>query len=346
MLVVDHLKRSFPWLQLDIPYLELRRGEIFVLVGPTGAGKSRFLEILAGFSRQDQGSIRLGEREVTQAAPEERKISIVFQEPQLFPHLNVRENILYGAQDSTLFAELVQVLDLEPHLLKPVHILSGGERQLIAMARALMVRPGVLLLDEPFSAIDPQNRKNVIEAVRRVHRRLEITVLMVTHNFEEALYLGHRLGILMAGKLVQVGLPQEVFLHPADPTVARFLGSENLFAGRFEGKEGTACGALVPALFKSNSVILHVLAEHEGPGFALIHPQDITLALERLRSSALNQLRGCVQSIATAGSTVELQVDAGLIFKVFITHQSLRQLNLTEGGEVYLTFKAASVKTY
>ena len=346
MLVIEGLRRVFPQFSLEVPSLSLEKGEIFVLLGPTGAGKSRFLEILAGFSRPDAGRILLEGIDVTHLPPDRRRISILFQEGGLFPHLSVQQNILYGSKDPTLFRELSSLLGLQPHLSKSVEILSGGERQLVALARALMVRPRVLLLDEPFSAIDQQQRQVVIEATRRIHQELEITSIVVTHNFEDGLYLGHRLGILMAGKLVQVGSPQEVFLQPADPSTARFLGSENLFAGHFERKPEVTAGSPFPAIFKADSVSLHVLTEHEGPGFALIHPRGITLSVEPVRSSALNQLRGKILSLSPSGSTVHLRVDAGLIFRVFITHQSLRQLSLSEGGDVYLTFKASSVRTY
>ena len=346
MLVIDGFRRTFPQFSLEIPSLSIEKGEIFILLGPTGAGKSRFLEILAGFSRADEGRILLEGIDITRLPPEQRKISILFQQAQLFPHLSVEQNILYGCRDPILFRELSQLLGLEHHLSKSVEILSGGEQQLVALARALMVQPRVLLLDEPFSAIDPEQRKMVIEATRRVHEELRITIIMVTHNFEEGLYLGHRLGILMAGKLVQVGAPQEVFLQPADPATARFLGSENLFSGHFQRKEETSQDAPFPAIFKASSVSLHVLTEHEGPGFALIHPREITLSIEPLRSSALNQLEGTILSISPSGSTVHLRVDAGLIFQVLLTHQSLRQLDLAQGSKVYLTFKASSVRTY
>lgn len=346
MLVVEGLRRSFHQLSLEIPHLELEKGQIFVLLGPTGAGKSRFLELLAGFSRPDQGSVQVEGVDVTRLAPDQRRISILFQEPDLFPHLNVKQNIFYGARDQTLFNQLVQLLGLESHLSKPVQILSGGERQLVAIARALMVRPRILLLDEPFSAIDPQNRKIVVEATRRVHQKLEITSMLVTHNFEEGLFLGTRMGILMAGKLVQVGTPEEVFLRPADPSVAHFLGSENLFAGHLKRKIEASTTAPFPALFQTQSTSLHVVAEREGPGFALIHPREITLSLEPIRSSALNQLQGRIKEISQVGPTVDLRVDAGLLFKVFVTHQSLSQLQLVKGTHVYLTFKASSVRIF
>lgn len=358
MLAIEDLKRSLAHFVLEIPKLVVDKGETFVLLGPTGAGKSSFLELLAGFYQPDQGRILVNGCDVSSLPPDQRQISILFQEAHLFPHLDIRENIQYGANDSIFFDQLVELLGLQQVLSKRGEVLSGGERQLVALARALMVRPRILLLDEPFSSIDPENRKTVIEAFRRVHSQLQITSLAVTHNFEEGLYLGHRLGILMEGKLVQTGTPQEVFFRPATPEIARFLGAENLFAGRFEStsdfphttddletktqwEEG-----YFSALFRTDSATLHVLADHEGPGYALVQPQDITLSLEPIRSSALNEFRGKIENVTLRGSIVQVEINAGLVFKVFITPQSLRDMKLDKGSEVYLTFKASSVKTY
>jgi molybdate/tungstate transport system ATP-binding protein len=342
LLVIEELKKALAPFVLEIPRLEVPKGETCVLLGPTGAGKSSFLELLAGFSQPDAGRISVDGSDVTELPADQRRISILFQEAHLFPHLNVRDNIGYGANDTALFHQVIELLGLENLLTHGVSVLSGGERQLVALGRALMVRPHVLLLDEPFSSIDPQSRKSVIEAFRRVHREVQITSLMVTHNFEEGLHLADRLGVLMGGKLVQTGAPQEVFSTPASEQIARFLGAENLFAGHFESVDDSQSSTL----FKTDSATLHVLADHEGPGYALIQPEEITLSLEPLQSSALNQFRGKVEDIIHKGSLIQLEIDAGLAFKVFITSQSLQEMQLAKGSEIHLTFKASSVKTY
>lgn len=356
MLVIEELKKALAPFVLEIPRLEIQKGETFVLLGPTGAGKSSFLELLAGFSQPDEGRILVDGSDVTELPPDQRRISILFQEAHLFPHLNVRENIGYGANDTTLFAQVIELLGLEHLLSHEVSVLSGGERQLVALGRALMVRPHILLLDEPFNSIDPQSRKGVIEAFRRVHREIQITSLMVTHNFEEGLQLSDQLGVLMEGKLVQTGAPQEVFSTPASEQIARFLGAENLFAGHFESMVDSESSALqspspqpegyFPALFRTDSATLHVLADHEGPGYALIQPKEITLSLEPMHSSALNQFPGTVEDIIHKGSLIQLKINAGLAFKVFITSQSLQEMQLVKGSKIHLIFKASSVKTY
>ena len=356
MLVIEDLKKAFAPFVLEIPRLVVEESETFVLLGPTGSGKSSFLELMAGFSQPDQGKVLVNGSDVSALPADQRRISILFQEAHLFPHLNVGENVCYGANDRVLFNQVVALLGLEHLLSKRASVLSGGERQLVALGRALMVRPQVLLLDEPFSSIDPQSRKSVIEAFRRVHRELQITSLMVTHNFEEGLYLAHRLGIIMKGKIVQTGAPQEVFSKPATVQIARFLGAENLFAGHFESLADSRSPAAesqagwveddFPALFRTDSATFHVLTNHEGPGYALIQPQEITLSLEPMHSSALNQFQGKVENIIPKGSVIELEVNAGLTFKVFITAQSLHEMQLARGSEIHLGFKASSVKTY
>lgn len=349
MLVIEGLRRTLADFSIDVPRLKVEEGETFALLGPTGAGKSRLLEVLAGFAAAERGTIALDGQDVSRLPPEKRRISILFQEPHLFPHLTVSRNITYGCSDPRRFDEIVGLLGLRPLLQRHARVVSGGERQLVAVARALMVRPRALLLDEAFSAIDPQSRKRVLDAFRQVQEKLKITTLAVTHNFEEALTLAQRLGIMLNGKLVQTGPPQDVFAHPASPAVAIFLGAENLFAGRLKRlpEAQAAPGGRFAALFESGPLKLHVVSEKEGLGYVLVHPYDITVSRRPPQeSSALNQLRGRVREISTSGGLAQLRIDAGAEFQVNVTPQSRRELQLEKGTEVYLAFKAAAARVY
>ncbi len=347
MLAVEGLRRPLADFAIEVPELRVSSGETFALLGPTGAGKSRFLEVVAGFAAPSSGRILVGGVDVTRLAPEKRQISILFQEAFLFPHLDVAGNLRFAGGPPALYDQLVDLLGLEPLLGKPVAVLSGGERQLTALARGLMAQPQALLLDEAFSAIDPQSRKKVLEAFRRVQDRFRITTLAVTHNFEEALSVASRLGIMLAGKLVQSGPPQEVFAHPATPEIARFLGAENLFAGTIRRLQpGSPSEGPFPALFRTGRVELHIMAEREGSGYVLVHPYDITVLRAPQESSALNQLPGTVREISLAGGLAQLAIDAGEEFRVSITPQSCRDLGLTAGSELCLSFKASAVRVF
>ncbi len=347
MLEVLGFRRQLKHFDLSVPRLKVKKGEVFVLLGPTGAGKSQFFQTLAGLFPPQAGRILVNGKDVSQMPPEQRGISILFQSPHLFPHLNVRENISFGRKDLAFRKQLVGLLGLQQVLDSDVAELSGGQRQLVALTRALMVRPEVLLLDEPFSALDPTNRREVIAGFKRVQTALQTTCLMVTHSFEDSLRVGDRIGVLFQGKLVQTGDPELVFASPSSPEIARFLGHDNIFSGRVSHKEKQVRPdpRSFPALFRTGDIDIHVLARVEGKAYALIPPQEITLStVVPTSTSALNVLPGHIHKIRQNGPLCELAVDAGVPFKVVITPQSLTALGLRKGGRVFLMFKASAVQ--
>ena len=347
MLEVLGFRRQLKYFDLSVPRLKVKKGEVFVLLGPTGAGKSQFFQTLAGLFSPQEGRILVNGKDVSQMPPEQRGISILFQSPHLFPHLSVRENISFGRKDLAFRNKLVALLGLQQILDSELAELSGGQRQLVALTRALMVQPEVLLLDEPFSALDPTNRREVIAGFKRVQTALQTTCLMVTHSFEDSLRVGDRVGVLFQGKLVQTGKPETVFSSPTSPEIAHFLGHDNIFAGRVRQKEQQVRPAprSFPALFKTGDIDIHVLARAEGKAYALIPPQEITLStVVPTSTSALNALQGHIRKIRQNGPLCELAVEAGLPFKVVITPQSLTDLSLREGATVFLIFKASAVQ--
>ena len=220
--------------------LSIAKGECFVLLGPSGAGKTLFLETVLGVKPPDGGRILLDGRDISHAEPEDRGFCYLPQDLALFPHLSVRDNIAFGLTIRHLgrhtieerVARTARLLGIE-HLLprRDIRHLSGGEKQRVALARALVVEPRVLFLDEPFSALDPATRRQLHSDFRDVWERLGLTVVLVTHDQEEAAALADRLAILMDGQLRQCGRPADVFDAPADLAVARFLLMENLFRG-------------------------------------------------------------------------------------------------------------------
>jgi len=216
-------------------------GEILALIGPSGCGKTTTLRLIAGFERPDAGRIEIGDRVVADAQtfvpPERRQVGMVFQIYALFPHLSVADNVTYGLhrngrQDRS--ARMREILDLvglsDLHARMP-HQLSGGQQQRVALARALAPRPNVLLLDEPFSGLHAGMREQVREDVRGILRESGISAIFVTHDQDEALFMGDRVAVLNAGQLEQVGTPEEVFGAPATRFVAEFMGKTDFLPG-------------------------------------------------------------------------------------------------------------------
>src|SRR5690554_2729294 len=214
----------------------VQRGEFFSLVGPSGCGKTTLLRLIAGLEKPEKGQIVLAGKEITGLPPAKRRIGMVFQDYALFPHLNVEQNIAYGLKLQKLprkdiksrVEELLELFALKGLEERDVYRLSGGERQRVALARALAPRPLVLLLDEPFSALDYELRRRLRGELKELQSRLGFTALFVTHHQEEALSLSHRLAVMEAGEIIQIGKAQEVYDHPQNPFVAEFLGEANL----------------------------------------------------------------------------------------------------------------------
>ncbi|HHQ49086.1 MAG TPA: ATP-binding cassette domain-containing protein [Acidobacteria bacterium] len=229
--------------------LEVRGGEYLVLVGPSGAGKTVLLETLIGWFEPDAGAVELDGAPVGSVPPGDRRIAYVPQDLGLLPHLDVRANLRWGLDcrgeppDPALLATLVEVLALEPILdRRRPETLSRGEQQRVALARALLTRPRILALDEPCAALDPHRRRELQLLLRRLHREHRTTVVHITHDREEAFLLGERIGVLLDGRLHQLGPPRAIYDRPADLAVARFLASENLWPARIVGTgagEGT-----------------------------------------------------------------------------------------------------------
>jgi iron(III) transport system ATP-binding protein len=221
---------------------ELSTGEILALLGPSGCGKTTTLRIIAGLERPDSGMVRLNDRVVVSdsvfVSPERRGVGMVFQDHALFPHLTVSENIAFGlrgkspAEIKKTVGEMLHLVGLLPLAKRYPHALSGGERQRVALARALAPHPVLVLMDEPFSSLDADLRMEMREHVRRILKSMRATVVFVTHDQEEALYMGDRLAVLQNGHLEQIGTPEEIFHESNTRFVAEFMGDSDFLKGK------------------------------------------------------------------------------------------------------------------
>lgn len=254
--------------------LEIAAGDFVALLGPSGCGKTTVLRLLAGLETPDKGVIRIGETQIAGEGfflpPEKRRLGMVFQEYALFPHMSVRDNVAFGIRKQPdcdqRVNEVLELVDLEDIQHRGPHSLSGGQQQRVALARALAPRPAVMLLDEPFSNLDAVLRQRVRREVRQILLAAGVTTLFVTHDQEEALSLSDHLAVMINGRMMQYGPPEELYCFPANEDVARFLGETNCLRGQANGR--TAQCQLGP-------VELHTPTE--GHVTIMIRPENLTL---------------------------------------------------------------------
>lgn len=333
----------------DVP-----QGAYGVVVGPAGAGKTTLLETIAGVVPATAGRILLGGDDLTTAPPEARRLSIVYQHAYLFPHLSVRANVEYGATSAAAVDDLCDRFGVTALFNRRVESLSGGERQLVALARALVRRPEVLLLDEPFSALDPRTRNAARRVLRTVYYERRFTVLHVTHDFAEAGLLGDVAIVLDRGRVVQKGTPEDVFRKPATPYIADFLGAENVFAGHAQPIRSEAPDWVAGSeeefiqqavAFTTGALTFYALGDVvPGPAHAVIRAEEVSISAEPSTSSMQNQFRGRIVEIVPAGALTRVTVEAsGTPIVAAVTARSVRELGLEPGREVVAGFKAMAV---
>ena len=259
--------------------LEVRRGELLAVLGPSGCGKTTLLRLIAGFEAPDAGTVTVGGRLVsgptTFVPPERRRVGIVVQDHALFPHLTVAGNVAYGLSGrrkdprrEARVAEVLELVGLQEMARRYPSELSGGQQQRVAIARALAPRPNVVLLDEPFANLDAVLRARMRTEVADILRAAGATVVLVTHDQEEALSLADRVAVLNRGRVVQVGPPDQVYRNPADAFVARFVGDAGLVPARSDGRSlDTALGRLLVAGDPPSP----------GPALAVVRPEAVRL---------------------------------------------------------------------
>ncbi|HEY8119064.1 MAG TPA: sulfate ABC transporter ATP-binding protein [Methylophilaceae bacterium] len=329
---------SFSALQdvsLDVP-----SGELVALLGPSGCGKTSLLRIIAGLESPDAGSIHFHGEDATERDVRERQVGFVFQHYALFRHMTVFENVAFGlrvrpkktrpteAEIHRRVHELLELVQLDWLADRYPPQLSGGQRQRIALARALAVEPKVLLLDEPFGALDAKVRKDLRRWLRRLHDELHITSVFVTHDQEEALEVADRIVVMNHGKVEQIGTPQDVYDKPASPFVYQFLGNVNLFHSRVHA--GTA---------HIGDIQLELDSHHEtedSPALAYVRPHDIDIQKERNGAAAFEAVVSYIHSL---GPLVRLELqraDQTEFIEAELTRERFLELNIGEGARVFI----------
>ncbi|WP_054840155.1 tungstate ABC transporter ATP-binding protein WtpC [Thermococcus sp. JCM 11816] len=349
VLMVEGISKDYREFHLRDVTFSVEKGEHFIVLGPSGAGKTVLLEVIAGIIEPDSGRIFLNGEDITDLPPEKRG-GLAYIPPQnyaLFPNMSVFDNIAFGlkvrkvpkAEIERKVRELSEVLGISHLLKRKPKTLSGGEMQRVAIARALAVEPELLLLDEPFANLDVQTRGGrLINEMKRWRKELGFTALHVTHSFEEAVSLGDRVGgVMLNGRLVQVGPVREVFSRPASEEVAKFLGFENIVEGIAEGR-----------VLRANGLVIELPIEASGKIRVGIRPEDIVLSDEPLKSSMRNTFQAEVVGIEELGPLVRVRLKAGGVeLSAFVTRSSVLELGGLEAGKnVWVGFKASAVHVF
>ncbi|UCB43727.1 MAG: ABC transporter ATP-binding protein [Dehalococcoidales bacterium] len=323
-------------------------GEYFVLLGPTGAGKTVLLESIAGITGIRGGQIWINGKDVTSLTVLERQIGFAFQKYALYRHMPVRDNISFGLtwrfksqkEIDKAIDQVIELLHLQNLLDKRPWALSGGESQKICLARAIAIRPDLLILDEPLGSVDPESREITERELKDTHTRLGLTTIHVTHDFEEAIALGDRVAVMIDGSIMQVGTPDEVFRHPNSEAVARFLMTRNIFDGEVQdGPDGQSAFSLDGKNLTVNTAL-------RGRRHASVRPEDITILVDAPDSDNDNTLQGTITRISDRGSIAYVWVDVPPEFTCLVLHPLLEAMGLKEGQPISIRFNASAVNVF
>ncbi|SES92683.1 ABC transporter ATP-binding protein [Oceanicella actignis] len=305
--------------------LEVREGEIFCLLGGSGSGKSTLLRMLAGFETPDRGRIEIDGQDMTGVPPWARPVNMMFQSYALFPHMSVARNVEYGlrqdgvprAERAERVARMLELVKLTPFADRKPAQLSGGQRQRVALARALVKRPKALLLDEPLSALDKKLREETQFELLDIQEKLGTTFIVVTHDQEEAMTLGDRIGVMDAGELIQVDAPRDLYEYPRNRFIAEFVGSVNIFEGRVVEDEADHV-LLGDTDLGAEIFIHHGLSCQMGQTlWVAVRPEKMRLTAAR-PDDARNAAQGVIEDIAYLGGLTHYRVrlDGGKTVRV------------------------------
>jgi sulfate transport system ATP-binding protein len=346
-ITVRNLQKRFgDFVALDNVSLDFPPGELVALLGPSGCGKTTLLRVIAGLEYADGGQVELQGQDVATVGAREREVGFVFQHYALFRHMTVFENVAFGLRvkprkerpsEAVIrenVHELLKLVQLDWLAQRYPSELSGGQRQRIALARALAVEPKVLLLDEPFGALDAKVRKELRSWLRRLHDDLHISTIFVTHDQEEALEVADRIVVLNHGHVEQVGSPQDVYDHPQTSFVYEFLGAANRLHGKVDASGFVVDGAALPVAIST---------DFSGPAFAYVRPHDL-----QLYPQSAGHREGIVvdvRRVVTLGGSVRVELAGreGNLLEAELDRESWRELQLAVGDGVTAVPRALRV---
>ncbi len=326
----------------------LTEGECHAVIGPSGSGKSTLLQALLGVLPAQSGSILLGEKDITRLPIEQRGFGYVPQSLGLFPHLTVRENLVYSPRArrisletaQPLIDQLVEATGISRLLDRKPETLSGGERQRVGIVRALASQPKVVLLDEPFTALNESLRRELWWLMRDLQQQRGLTVLLVTHDLSEAYFLAQTMSVLLDGRIIQQGDKATVFGRPVAGDVARFLGIETLLPGRVVNEND----GLATVEIGTTKIVALAIPDRTKAVFVSIRGEDVTLQNpDTTLTSARNRLTARVVAIHEGSPLMQIALDAGFPLTALITRPSFQELELNVGSTVLALIKAPSI---
>jgi len=344
---IDRVTKKFDeTVAVDDVSLEIKKGEIFALLGGSGSGKSTLLRMLAGFERPTEGRIFLDGVDITDMPPYERPINMMFQSYALFPHMSVADNIAFGLKQDRMskdeiearVAEMLKLVHMTQYAKRKPHQLSGGQRQRVALARSLAKRPKLLLLDEPMGALDKKLRSQMQLELVEIIERVGVTCVMVTHDQEEAMTMAQRIAIMHLGWIAQIGSPIDIYETPVSRLVCEFIGNVNLFDGEVvddaEGYARINCPELENDIYVGHGVSTSVEDKHITYA---IRPEKMLVTTEK-PSCEYNWSRGKVHDIAYLGghSVFYVELPGGKLVQSFVANAERRGARPTWDDEVYV----------